>query len=247
MKHSGNTTASPPTAIPEGTRIYAVGDIHGEVALLEELFQMILADSATASGMRKLLVFLGDYVDRGPASRQVIDTILKRTPKGFTSVPLMGNHEWMMLRFLEEPDSGASWLWNGGLMTLESYLGGDEPLMEHGLPHLSRALALALPPAHLSFLKGLRASYEVGGTLFTHAGIRPGVPLAEQSPTDMMWIREPFLSSDLDFGRVVVHGHTVVARPEVHFNRIALDTGAHASGRLTCLVLEGGGLRFIHT
>ncbi|MBF0094850.1 MAG: serine/threonine protein phosphatase, partial [Alphaproteobacteria bacterium] len=153
----------------------------------------------------------------------------------------------MMLEFLERPETAAVWLWNGGVETIESYVGDAGLVGGWNLDRLSRSLSRALPPEHLAFLKGLRLSHVEGDYLFVHAGVRPGVPLAGQTPADLMWIREPFLSSDADFGYVVVHGHSIVPRPDLRPNRIAIDTGAHASGRLTCLVLEGVKTRFIHT
>jgi serine/threonine protein phosphatase 1 len=160
----------------------------------------------------------------------------------------MGNHEEMMLDFLAGPP-GTTWLFNGGWATLISYGVGTDTrrLGLAELELLRRRLDDALPASHRRFLAGLRLSHVAGGYVFVHAGIRPGVAVEAQSPRDLLWIRGPFLTATEDFGVCVVHGHTIVAEPDVATNRIGIDTGAFFSGRLTCLVLEGGERRFLHT
>ncbi|MGE5538416.1 MAG: metallophosphoesterase family protein [Gemmatimonas sp.] len=240
--------AAPEATAPEGTRIYAVGDIHGRADLLADLHRMIVADAATAPA-RKVVVYLGDYVDRGLQSRQVIDMLANEPLAGFERVHLKGNHEEAMLEFLADPRIGPSWTQFGGAATLMSYGAGrvTPASPESAFAAAQAALAENLPPAHLAFLRDLALCREEGGYWFVHAGARPGVPLDEQSPEDMLWIRDEFLLSREAFGRVVVHGHTITDEPEVCVNRIGIDTGAFATGRLTCLVLEGAERRFLFT
>jgi len=231
----------PPSAAPAGGRLYAVGDIHGRADLLETLLQQIEADAERHPDVAKRLIYLGDYVDRGPASSAVIDMVLNDGPPGFEVVPLMGNHEEMMLRFLEDIAVGRSWMMNGGDATLRSY-GVEAPSMFAGTPvllHAQQQFAERLPASHRSFLEGLATSHTEGDYLFVHAGVRPGVLLEEQHTEDLLWIRDEFLDSDRDFGKIVVHGHSISLDPEFRMNRIGIDTGAYRSGQLTCLVLEG--------
>ena len=239
----------PASAAPAGSRLYAVGDIHGRADLLESLIEQIAADAARYPDTAKRLIFLGDYVDRGPASSAVIDLVLHDTPPGIEVVPLMGNHEEMMLRFLADIAVGRTWMMNGGDATLRSY-GVEPPSMFSGAPALHRAqqhFAERLPARHLSFLEGLAISHTEGDYLFVHAGVRPGVPLDRQRTEDLLWIRDEFLDSDRDFGKIVVHGHSISLDPEFRSNRIGIDTGAYRSGQLTCLVLEGTGRRLLTT
>ena len=239
----------PSPAAPPGTRLYAVGDIHGRADLLEALLGQIGADAARDPPTAKRLIYLGDYVDRGPASSAVIDLVLHRRPLGFEVVALMGNHEEMMLRFLEDIAVGRTWMMNGGDATLLSY-GVEAPSTFAGTPLLSHAqqqFAERLPPQHRSFLEGLAISHTEGDYLFVHAGVRPGVPLDRQRTEDLLWIRDEFLDSTRDFGKVVVHGHSISLDPEFRANRIGIDTGAYRSGQLTCLVLEGTERRLLTT
>ena len=231
----------PQSAAPAGSRLYAVGDIHGRADLLESLLGQIAADAAGHPGAAKRLIFLGDYVDRGPASSAVIDLVLRDGPPGIELVPLMGNHEEMMLRFLEDIAVGRTWMMNGGDATLRSY-GVEPPGLFAGsasMRQAQRQLAERLPAGHRSFLEGLAISHTEGDYLFVHAGVRPGVALDRQLSEDLLWIRDEFLESDGDFGKLVVHGHSISRAPEFRPNRIGIDTGAYRSGRLTCLVLEG--------
>ena len=209
--------------------------------MLETLLRQIEADAERHPDVAKRLIYLGDYVDRGPASSAVIDMVLNDGPPGFEVVPLMGNHEEMMLRFLEDIAVGRSWMMNGGDATLRSY-GVEPPSMFAGTPvllHAQQQFAERLPANHRSFLEGLATSHTEGDYLFVHAGVRPGVLLEEQHTEDLLWIRDEFLDSDRDFGKVVVHGHSISLDPEFRANRIGIDTGAYRSGQLTCLVLEG--------
>jgi serine/threonine protein phosphatase 1 len=235
-------------SVPEDLRVYAIGDIHGRLDLLEALHEAIRGDARDHGGARRLLVYLGDYVDRGPASRQVIDLLIAQPLEGFEAVHLLGNHEFFLRRFLTDPGVGDVWLMNGGETTLQSYgiePWDDPPADSERLPWLSRRLDAALPAAHRRFLEGLRHSHAVGDYLFVHAGIRPGVPLDRQEPEDLIWIREPFLGSQQEFGKLVVHGHTPDVAPVRRSNRICVDTGACYGGRLTALVLQGDEQTFL--
>ncbi|MFP4002282.1 MAG: metallophosphoesterase family protein [Alphaproteobacteria bacterium] len=226
--------------------IYAIGDVHGRDDLLERLYGQIQADAERRYWNRvRRIVHLGDYVDRGPASRQVIERAIAGLP-GFESVCLKGNHEDMMLSYLETGTrwDAEQWLINGGLETLESYGAAGEPLD-------IIAVRDAIGERHWRWLEGLKLSHREPGYFFVHAGIVPGRPLEEQEEKDLLWIRYAFLNSREDHGVRVVHGHTPVDAPEVRPNRINLDTGAYFSGHLTCAVFDGtengGAPRFLMT
>lgn len=241
---------------PVGTRLYAVGDIHGRADLLERMLALILADARCSRATRKIVVFLGDYVDRGPDSRAVVEMLRQGPPalpawSGFRWVCLKGNHEDMMLRFLADPASGPNWMANGALATIGDYVGADLSA-ESGtpLPPLARLHDIfkgSVPPEHAAFLAGLPLHHAEGDYYLVHAGVRPGVPLERQGEADMLWIRRSFLNSGMDFGKMIVHGHSIVTRPEAHANRVAVDTGAFFSGRLTAMVAEGAQMAFIST
>ncbi|MCG8595768.1 MAG: serine/threonine protein phosphatase [Kiloniellales bacterium] len=233
-------TSSRPRA-PAGKRLYAIGDVHGCRGQLDALLGQILEDAARDRDREKVLITLGDYVDRGPASREVLEILSGFPLPGFTCVHLRGNHDTMMRAFLEDPAAGPLWLMNGGDATCRSYM-----LDPAGPPiALSAALGRALPRRHRAFLDSLALSHVEGDYLFVHAGLRPGVPLAEQDPEDLIWIRDPFLFSTRDHGWVVVHGRSPTDAPDRRPNRIGIDTGACYGGRLTCLVLEEDSQRFL--
>lgn len=234
-------------------RIYAIGDIHGRADLLDGIVRQIQSDLAGAGGDDCLTVTLGDYVDRGPDSRGVIERLL-RNPFPTHCVPLKGNHEQMFEAFLYDAAIGPLWQSNGGLATLRSYGVPVGPLVADGhadsiesYEDACRALRAAIPREHLEFVINLKSSLSLGRYFFCHAGVRPGVPLDRQSEEDLLWIRDEFLNSVTDFGKLIVHGHTPAERPEVRPNRINIDTGAFATGRLTCLVLDGESRRFLST
>jgi serine/threonine protein phosphatase 1 len=235
--------------VPTGTRLYAIGDIHGRADLLAGLTHRIRDDADRREAPRKIVVYLGDYIDRGPHSREVIDRLLGPPPPGFEHVHLRGNHEEFMLRFLGDASVGWPWLANGGRETLQSY-GVDPPSAQAGPDALERAraaLAECIPAEHLDFLRGLRLLHEEGDFCFVHAGVKPGVALHKQREHDLLWIRDEFLTSHAEFGRVIVHGHSITAVPDERPNRIGIDTGAYMSDRLTCLVLEGTERAFLQT
>ena len=243
--------AAPPprAAIPPGRRVYAIGDIHGRLDLLEELEGRIARDAARAGAQQNVVVYLGDYVDRGMDSRGVLDRLIEQPLPGFTRVYLQGNHEAFLLQYLHDWKLGPHWLPNGGDMALFSYGVRIMPTerREEALKAAHAAFVAALPDAHLEFLRRLELVHEEGDYLFVHAGLRPGVPLEAQKPEDLLWIRAPFLNSETDFGHVVVHGHSISQEVQVRPNRIGIDTGAYLTGRLTALVLEGEERRFLST
>lgn len=235
------TPAKREPALPKGIRIYAVGDVHGRVDLLRQLRDQVTADVADFKGPA-VTVFLGDYVDRGPESRQVIDMLVSRDWP-MPILPLRGNHERAFEDFLEDPATWIEWQGYGALPTLASYGVNVRDLMTAGssaqaLARVHDELLAAIPTKHLDFIKGLQDQTAAGDYFFCHAGVRPGVPLDQQSPFDLITIREPFLSSTVQFEKVVVHGHTPQESPQIRTNRIGIDTGAYATGCLTALVLE---------
>jgi serine/threonine protein phosphatase 1 len=234
-------------AAPEGMRFYAIGDIHGRADLLDRLAQRIGDDLSRGDCERALTVFVGDYVDRGLDSRGVLERLAQEdfpTP----IVALRGNHEDVMLRYLDDPSILDQWVMFGGLTTLHSY-GVDAGLgmSRGGALAVHAAFMARLPDAHRRFLEGTQLSAEYGDYFFCHAGVRPHVPLDRQDPGDLMWIRYEFLEYEGDFGKVIVHGHTPHATVEDLPNRINLDTQAYRSGTLTAVVLEGRSRRFIDT
>lgn len=222
--------------------VYAVGDVHGCFDALTTLERIILEDAGGRPG-GKLLVMLGDYIDRGPQSRQVIDHLLEPAPAGFERICLRGNHEQMMLDYLADPQSHGYWLDEGGAETLASYGIAAEPGQAG---HGPASVATQLPQHHLAFLAGLPGLLQLPGWIFVHAGIRPGVPLERQRDDDLIWIREPFLEGGGLPGFRVVHGHTPVDAPEVTPPRIGIDTHCYATGRLTALrVTPDGDIGFL--
>lgn len=236
-------------SVPRGTRVYAVGDIHGRLDLLDALLDQITRDADDAPNLVKSLIFLGDYIDRGPDSARVIERLINGLPPMFSTVCLRGNHEDVMVRFLSDLRAAPGWLTYGGRATLASYgvpaPPPDAPPAE--LAEAQRALNLALPEPHRAFLSGLRCQATLGDYHFVHAGVRPGVPLDRQKDADRLWIRHEFLNSSHDHGKIIVHGHTVASEPESYANRIGVDTGAYATHRLTAVVLEGTERRFLGT
>lgn len=232
-------------AVPEGLRVYAIGDVHGCDDLLAAVHARIAEDLAASPVADHRIVHVGDYDDRGPASAAVIERLAELSARDPRVLCLRGNHDQMLLDFLADPEErGASFLVNGGKATLRAY---GVNLRAANYARLAGDLAAALPETHRRFLETLPFSVRIGDYFFCHAGIRPGVALEAQTPDDLLWIRDEFLRDKRDHGVVVVHGHTVTdeMRPEIHPNRIAIDTGAYAGGPLTCLVLEGRSQRFL--
>ncbi len=225
---------------PPNSRAYAIGDIHGRHDLLLELLDLIERDNEARPQGRTYIVFLGDLVDRGPDSRAVVDHLAMSPPAFARPIFIKGNHEEFLLRILDgEEDVVTHWLNYGGYECCESYGLSSGWIMNSSAADIRSRLRMAVPPSHHDFLAGMADSFRFGDYLFVHAGIRPGVPIEDQSDRDLRWIREGFLDDRTDHGVMVVHGHTIVSAPEEHPNRIALDTGAYRSGVLTAIGLEG--------
>lgn len=236
-----------PPSLPADLRIYAVGDVHGRLDLLSLLLSRIDADTARRPAGKLLHVFLGDYIDRGPASRETIDRLIEHGEKN-QSIFLKGNHELIATRCLSDRGLFDQWMRLGGLETLMSYGVALEPLINgKQIAEVQAAFHDALPQSHFRFFRDLKPSYVCGDFFFAHAGVKPNVELSSQKESDLLWIREEFLSSDEDFGKIIVHGHTPTREIEVRPNRINIDTGAFATGRLTCLVIEDASLSVIDT
>jgi len=235
------TMSLAPATLPVGQRVYAIGDVHGCADRLGTLHALIREDLANRPVAEPTLVHLGDYIDRGDDSAGVLARLLSPFPDAPAPrlVNLMGNHEDMMLAALAaaDADSVRHWLANGGGRSLASW----------GIaPHTPAAeWRRAIPAAQLALLRGLALFHRQGGYVFVHAGLRPGLPIERQTREDMLWIREPFLSSRADFPGVVVHGHTPGRSVAVRRHRIGIDTGAVLGGVLTCVVLEGDRLGFL--
>lgn len=226
--------------------IYAIGDLHGRHDLLLRLIDRI-ADDAAIDETPPTLVFLGDYIDRGENARDTVDTLLALSQHAeIETVFLMGNHEQMLLRFLSNPAAGARWLEFGGLQTLLSYgVGGVGDLRSKaGAERIRGALIDALGP-HLEFIEGLRMSHRAGNLFFAHAGADPALPVEEQDVVTLLWGCRAFLESERSDGVWVVHGHFVVDQPVAERGRIAVDTGAYFTGRLTAARITGGEVGFL--
>lgn len=230
---------------PEDARLYAIGDIHGAASLLEQLLEKIDADAGGLDDAQ--LIFLGDYVDRGPDSKGVINRLIQLGADYPQTVFLKGNHEAVMQDFLNDPDEMLEWLEWGGDETLRSY-GVSGALAKSG-DDLAAELARAMPETHFQFLRHLQLTHTAGDYLFVHAGIRPGVPMEEQEEDDLLWIRKPFHNASVDDRPefTVIHGHHPMKKPLDAGWRIGVDTGACWSGVLTAVVLEDDKRRFLST
>ncbi len=242
--HLFGATSTRPT-LPPSARIYAVGDIHGRADLLERVFAKIDADLRDHPIANPIEIFLGDYIDRGPKSADVLSMLIERG-KSRRTVCLRGNHEIYLLEFLQNPPVLRAWGQFGGLTTLLSY--GLTPTFnpnEVEEEDLSHGLKILLPASHRQFLEALPLSFTCGDYFFVHAGVRPGALLSRQREDDLLWIRDDFLNYEGPFEKIIVHGHTPVKEPDVRRNRINLDTGAYATGRLSCLRLERDEISFI--
>jgi len=225
--------------------VYAIGDVHGCLDELKRLEHIIVADAPIEGP--KLIVMLGDYVDRGPQSAQVLDWLLRPAPSGFTRICLRGNHEAMFLAALERPERCDDWLTWGGEETLQSYGLSTTDFAGASGRQRGHMLQSVVPEEHRSFLRELPTMLEMPGVVFVHAGIRPGIPLERQVDRDLIWIREPFLSEDHGLGVLVVHGHTPNEKPVVLDHRIGVDTLAYSTGVLTAFKLSPGGRSLVST
>ncbi|MEM1048236.1 MAG: metallophosphoesterase [Pseudomonadota bacterium] len=234
--------------LPEDLRIYAIGDVHGRADLLGNLLTAIAADMQAQPVKQAVEIFLGDYVDRGSDSRTVVETLRADPRHSGQRLCLKGNHEAMLLAFLDNPATFSMWRRHGGLATLASYgvaLPEDPDFPDLG--QLSKSFRKAFPSTHEQFLRNLATIHHQAGYTFVHAGLRPGTAMDAQTEQDCLWIRDVFLKRSFDFGSVVVHGHSPVPTVERYPYRINVDTGAFATGRLSCLVIEAAGLRVIRT
>ncbi|MDJ0613791.1 MAG: metallophosphoesterase family protein [Rhizobiaceae bacterium] len=232
--------------IKDGLRIYAIGDIHGCLAQLDELIEAIHRETELFPAREVKLIFLGDYVDRGPDNRGVIERLIQLKEDNPDYVFLLGNHDERMVKYIEQPDL----VWDefsrwGGTETLASYGVVAQP--GESQDSISRRFAEAVPKAHVEFLKSLKFSHMEGDYFFCHAGVRPGIGLSEQSNHDLIWIRTDFLFYEGEFEKIVVHGHTPQSEPETKHNRINVDTHCYETGLLTALVLEEDKHRFLHS
>lgn len=242
------TNTSKKMSIPKGQRIYAIGDIHGCYDLLQQLIEKINQDVQSNPVSHTTEIYLGDYIDRGHHSADVINWLTASTATCDNRICIKGNHELYPISFLSDSRVYEHWKRLGGRETLLSYdLDVPLTLSEADLNALQRDFAEKIPKHHIQFFNSLETSITIGDYVFVHAGLRPGVALDKQDAEDLLWIRDEFLKSEYHFGKIVVHGHTPVELPEVMPNRINVDTGAYATGRLSCLVLEQSDIRFIHT
>lgn len=231
------TAVQPSAMVPPGRRIYAVGDIHGRADLFAALGLAIDRDDRSRDPADSCVVLLGDLIDRGPDSAGVL--ALAQAWQQTRKVHILaGNHEDMLLASLTDVDTLRAWLRYGGAETVLSFGIAPQTLNQVDFAELQALMQQRIPPATLDFLRSFEDQLRIGDYLFVHAGVRPGVPLDQQSRADLLWIREPFLGHDGDLAAVVVHGHTISETPVFRANRIGIDTGAFASGVLTALGLE---------
>ncbi len=248
MFSSGRASEGKKTAGPPGCRAYVVGDIHGRLDLLEQLVSMIEADVGARSKSKIAIVFLGDLIDRGPASAEVVERLRLYRPEFGKTECLMGNHEEVMLRVLGgEGRLLGGWLRFGGAECIRSY--GLDPAELARIPpeQAIELLRESIPQVHIDFIRSFPDTASFGSYLFVHAGVRPKVSLPEQHPTDLRWIRHLFLNDTSDHGFTVVHGHTITEQVDVRSNRIGIDTGAYRTGVLTALGIEGRELWLLQT
>ncbi|MDE5458395.1 serine/threonine protein phosphatase [Bradyrhizobium sp. CSA112] len=243
MHRSAAPSRSVNASAPADTRIYAVGDIHGRADLLSEITARIDDDIQRRPIARTVEVYLGDYIDRGPHSRTVIDLLAVRLVAN-RAVCLRGNHEAVMEGFLQDPAILKYWQPLGGMQTLASYGIELRDETETALD-LHRRFLDAFPRAHELFMQCLCNQFSCGDFSFVHAGIRPGIPIAQQDVNDLIWIRNEFLESTRDHERFIVHGHTPVPHPDIRHNRINIDTCAWRTGTLTCIAIEGSAILFL--
>ena len=232
-------------AAPDGMRLYAIGDVHGRADCLEIMHEKIAREIEQDGVADWRIIHLGDYVDRGPQSKQVLDLLVAARDRDERVLALRGNHDEGFLDFLADPTNAGLFIDYGGFDTAASYgvvlkTGSREELYES-----HRALMDVMPEAHLAFLRDLPRSVSFGDFFFCHAGVRPGVALAAQDPHDLIWIRREFLNHGGLFEKLVVHGHTPHDAPEMLANRVNVDTAAYDTGRLTALAVEGRDKRIL--
>ena len=233
-------------------RVYAIGDVHGRLDLLVAMHRRIAAEIHQARPTDWRVIHLGDYVDRGPDSRSVVDFLIEIRKRDPRYLMLAGNHDIGFLDFLDAPDPDGLFMRYGGIQTAQSYgvvineggnawFGRSEAALRQG----HAALVEAVPKSHVEFLRSLPFSVTFGDFFFCHAGIRPGIALQMQSMQDLIWIRDVFHNHSGLHPKIVVHGHTPVPEPEVMVNRVNIDTLAWQSGTLTALVVDGADKRIL--
>lgn len=235
--------------VPDGVRVYAIGDVHGRNDLLQSLLDQIARDDTTRGAAETQIIFLGDLVDRGDDSAGVIETAMALKTSGRSVRFLLGNHEEVFLKACRKRDLKTLrfFLKIGGDATLQSYPIPRSEYLTLTLEELADRLPSLIPEAHLAFLENFEDQIILGDYAFVHAGIRPGIPLSEQKRSDMRWIREEFTDHRGDLEKVVVYGHTIYAEIEERGSRIGIDTGAFASGVLTAIGLEGDERWYLQT
>lgn len=239
---------APAARVPEGRRVYAIGDIHGRSDLLDELLDRVAADTTARGSADTLVIFLGDLIDRGPDSRGVVERLRQFSRGPIATRFLMGNHEEVFLKALRGDLRALRFLIRiGGRETILSYGVGEDDYRALDFHDLMTLIQRRVPREHVEFLAGFERWIEAGDYLFVHAGIRPGVALEDQESSDLRWIRDDFLRHRDDFGKVIVHGHSITQEVDIRPNRIGIDTGAYASGRLTAIGLEGAERWFLST
>lgn len=235
-------------SVPAGYRVYAIGDIHGRLDLLDDALSRIEADIDGRQRAQNIVVFLGDLIDRGPASAEVVERVRTYRRPNVRTVFLSGNHEEVLLRLLRgEGRFLRDWLSFGGAECVRSYGISSTALRRMDVGQAVAVLRQKIPDSHRTFLEGFVDTFRIGSYLFVHAGVRPGVPLSEQTQSDLRWIRKPFLDNNDDHGFIVVHGHTIAGEIDIRGNRIGIDTGAYRSGVLTAMGLEGRERWFLQT
>lgn len=233
-------TLCPIGTVPDGTRVYAVGDIHGRLDLLDDLLERMEADNAQRGTADTIVIFLGDLIDRGPSSAQVVQRLLELGSGSDRIRFLLGNHEEVFLKALAgEAKALPFFVRIGGKPTILSYGIGEAEYGAVDYPELLEMLRARVPQAHIDFLSAFEDMIVVGDYAFVHAGVRPGVPLDRQEPGNLRWIREEFLNHGAPFEKIIVHGHTIFDEVAESACRIGIDTGAYASGRLTAMGFEG--------
>ncbi len=238
----------PTPKLEDGLRVYAIGDVHGHLDLLLELIEMIKEDLREHPVDRSIELYLGDYIDRGPSSREVLEYLRQSDSVCDERICLKGNHEQTVIDFLRDPDRLKNWARYGGMEMLRSYgIEEGKPMTSAACKGIHKQFVAAFPQIDMEWCRDLPTSASFGDYFFAHAGVRPGVPLEQQSDKDLLWIRDEFLSSNKYHGKFIVHGHTPANEPEVHTNRINVDTCAYGTGVLTCLVLEGEDKSFMAT
>jgi serine/threonine protein phosphatase 1 len=225
--------------IPPGRRVYAIGDIHGRNDLFTQIIGLIKADHAARGGAELTLILLGDLIDRGPESAQVVEGALQLRNEIPDTRLLIGNHEECFLSALTGDVRRLKYFMRiGGEATVRSYWGDDAGLAAASFEEVAEQLPALVPPEHVKFLGDGEDVIEIGDYAFVHAGVRPGVPLERQSLADLRWIRDEFLDSIGDHGKMIVHGHSITAEPDEQGNRIGIDIGAFRTGALAAIGLE---------